>query len=155
MALFALPSSVLRGSKYAENLEKGAHNIFSYVTRKLRWSTCGRAIFHFYFSEYGRGFASSWGHFSNPHEISTLIYRIISAKKLEWGREAFAETKYAYTKVGQKGDTFSKWSIRPRVVVKPLGSDGEAGREKWRDPSSKKTQQEKDGCCEFTRNETF
>ena len=53
-----------------------------------------------------------------------------------WG--AFAETKYAYAKVVQKGDAFSKWSSRPRVVAKPLDSDGEAGREEWRDPSSEK-----------------
>ena len=57
---------------------------------------------------------------------------------LEWGRGAFAETKYAYAKVVQKGDAFSKWSSRPRVVVKPLDSDGEAGREQRRDPSSEK-----------------
>ena len=43
---------------------------------------------------------------------------------LEWGWGAFAETKYAYANVVQKGDAFSKWSSRSRVTPKPVGSSG-------------------------------
>ena len=43
---------------------------------------------------------------------------------------------YASAKVGQKGDPLSNVAVV--VVMKPVESGGEAGREQWCDPFSKK-----------------
>ena len=91
----------------------------------------GRAVSSAIFFEVVLGVAGS---------ISVTPSRDIFFKRdafmLEWELNAYAETYYASAKVGQKGDPLSNVAVV--VVMKPVESGGEAGREQWCDPFSKK-----------------
>ena len=73
---------------------------------------------------------------SIPVTPSRDIFFKRDALMLEWGLNAYAETYYASAKVSQKGDPLL--NVAFVVVMKPVESGCEAGREQWRDPFSKK-----------------
>ena len=69
---------------------------------------------------------------SIPVTPSRDIFFKRDAFMLERGLNAYGETYYASAKVGQRGDLLSNVAVV--VVMEPVESGGEAGREQWCDP---------------------